>query len=227
MAVVNLTPDIIGISESSYKELLDSRCYNVADSASSDAITTALGRLCDPIWEDLEGRVILRAQHAGEMYLVDTSDILPIRYRYLPDGFYQVKKNRYYWVADGYKHKLKLKNIYSAFLETAIKGDSRVTPASDLDIQALACLDYGEGAACSDVLMGREELYDNLQQRLVGRVIMAAESDGKLYFIPDIDEIDDLTVMSNSQLLTYIQNHVVKVPEKTIGEMVRYPERIY
>lgn len=223
MTVINLTPDIIGVSESVYQELLGSRCYNTVESAPGDAIATALGRLCDPIFQDLEGSVVLRAQHVGEMYLINTADVLPIRNRYLPDGFYRVK-NRYYWLADGYKHKLKLKNIYSAFLETAAAGDSRVTPASDLDIQALACLDYGEGSTCTSIISGHEELYDNLQQRLIGRVIMAAESDGQLYFIPYINEIDGLTNMSNDQLFTYIQNNAVKTAEKTMVEIPRYLE---
>ncbi|MFA6474795.1 MAG: hypothetical protein WCV88_01175 [Patescibacteria group bacterium] len=215
MTVVNLTPNIIGVSESVYKELLNSHCYTANENVPSDAVTTPLGRLCDPILNILEGKVILRAQHSGKMYWINTANGLPIINRYLPDGFYKVK-NRYYWIADGFKQKLSSKNIYSAFLEAAAVGDFRVTPASNLDIQALACLDFGEGPTCSSIISGHEELYEDLQQRLIGRVIMAVESDGELYFIPDINEIDELTYMSNDQLLVYIQNHSIAVNRKII-----------
>ena len=123
----------------------------------------------------------------------------------LSDGFYK-NSDSYYWIANGIKQQLDSEDILSDITESIATDGTRISQISDAELMALQCLDYGEGGGCRALLDGNMKYYDDLQWKLIGRITTNNATDGVLFYIRTVDEVEGLSGLSNQQMLEYLNS---------------------
>lgn len=171
--------DITGISEKTYTALKNARC---------DYESTVR---CGSLIDQLAGKVVMRTEHNGEMYIVSEPFDLPLIKRFLPNGFYAIKQGdnkTYYLLIDGYKIFMTGKNAFQRLLDIA-KNDG-VIPVSENDYGSLMmqCEYYPDTNPNYTLVeyqtcIKKYDVGQELFRRLEGRLIMRVEKAGELYYV--------------------------------------------
>jgi hypothetical protein len=152
------------------------------------ATVTPLGRHCDALLARFENKLVMRVQHHGELYWINTGDGVPPVNRYLPDGLYATSQNAFL-VSNGTKLRLQKGEAFEAILAIARSGSHFITTISNNDVQLMlgSCEYYGEGDPLQDsafqACVSRYNAGRVLGARLAGRIVMNVDDSGKLFYI--------------------------------------------
>ena len=201
----------VGVTELTYEALRSAHC------------DIEIGK-CDAVLNEYTGKIIMRVEHRGELYQVNTGDGLPPLTRYLPNGFYQAG-GKFYWVAAGTKVQLKKHNAYRKIVKVAQRKPSAVVPLSDAQLGSMltSCEYYGEGNALLDAeyqaCITTQTAGQSLQTRLAGSVALLVEADGRLVYIHELSKTNNPTFLdeqSSAELFRLIKNESIGVQPKVM-----------
>lgn len=195
----------LGITEETFAAL------SAINGKSCDPQTTGQSDSCPQLALDLNGRIVCRVEHFGELYrfqfVGDIGAWDGLLERYLPDNFY-ASGGKYYWVANGYKMQLTKGKAWKQFLRRVRHDFPARTAISEKDYLAL-----NNGGAHDTALT----------QRLAGHVIMRVESHGELEYVrAGVDEptLPLLKRAKGHSFFEQVQNLAAGVSIGTMNEMV-------
>lgn len=201
---ISLPDGAVGITEATYQELKNTVCTGGTPE-------------CGTLVDSLAGKIIFRAEHLGEMYIVSEKDELPspIIRRYVPNGFYKTRENgktKYFLVQDSYTIPLKKSNAFYR-LNNLAENDT-VVPVSENDFAAMGITCEGSSESC----LTQYALGQTLFKQLWGKMIMRVENNGELYYVNPFDNnasalipFDNLTANSEKPFAK-IKEYAVHVP---------------
>ncbi len=212
---VDFPPDAIGVSEEQFQAIKDATCsYDY----------------CDPLIEQLQGKVIFRAERHGQMYKVAEGDGVQKLRPFLPNGFYKAGK-KYYYVANGFKIRLKKGSAYRTILQRAQDGSTMITPLSDYDFQGMVntCEDYSElyGGTSDQYYecVEQNEVGQRVRERLQGTIVFGAQGTGQLYYLPYIGTSTPYPVVLDKKVdqksfFAFVKDNALKVKKKQMRRVL-------
>lgn len=199
--------DVVGISEEIYTSLKNVTC----DYHSTEA--------CGPLVDQLAGSVVMRVEHAGEMYIIREPYDLPIIQTWIPDGLYSVD-NKQYLVKNGYKILLPEGKKLKRLMTVARNGGA--TGISEEDFAALmtTCESADMNDSCHTAYTRGQEIFAQLQ----GSIIMRVEHTGELYYInpfndPSPSAVYPLSNSGNLSVSNTIANNALEIKAAIITEI--------
>lgn len=213
---VDIPTGSIGVSAEQLQRIREAHC---AYEMQPGYIVTPLGRYCDPVIGTLEGTVIHR-EDTGAMFWINTADGLPGVNRYLPNGFYKVNRNgkmRYYWVSNGVRLKLHMKEDLFAQITQRIVDSPQYSavPVSDSTFSDLEA---------AKAIYANPTYHAQLVHRLNGSVVMRVEHDGSLYYVnelaSDTDIKGDIVNISPKNVKTIVQDFATPVQWNVMKKLV-------
>lgn len=163
---VTVPADAIGITEKTFTELQNATCDYHSEAR------------CGTLIDQLAGSVVLRVEHAGEMYVVNQPYDLPLIQRWIPDGLYTTG-SRLYLVKNGYRIMLPSGKKLQRIMTVAKNGGAVGVSESDF----LALMTTCESADMNDECHQRYNHGQELFEQLGGSMIMRTEHAGELYYI--------------------------------------------
>jgi hypothetical protein len=195
--VVDLPSDSVGVTEVTYQQLKAAHCYYDGSQPDTAVRSSHLGAWCDPIVAQLAGQVIFRAEHHGELYLVNDGDGWPTVTRYLPDGIYQAGDTNY-WVANGLRTRLPAGDEYRRILLTAQRNASMITYVSSANFST------------------------EQQTSLRGRIVVMTDQNGALGYVADPiygEGIRTLSQKNSAEFMEVIGQEVIHIKKSTIKKL--------
>ena len=229
---LTLPVDAIGISEATYSELQTLECTGYEDPNLGTQYS------CPDLVADLLDKVIFRAEHLGEMYKVSyLSDpsghyATVVLKTYLPDGFYKAN-NKYYWISNNIKLRLKRGSAYSTLL-SGIKCDDTYCMAytgiskTNFETMLMSCEGYAENPDTDQLYQECITKYiqgEDLRWQLRGKVIMLTEANGELYYISnnDFNNLYELGKKAdNKSFYKFIKTQAITVNKNQMRKIDRY-----